>query len=97
MNNMNVDEIQKKSSPVFKKYRIKKAGLFGSYARRSDAKTSDIDILIELNTVPSLLEFIRIKLDLEKALNRKVDLVEYSTIKPLLKRHILQEEIRIYG
>ena len=94
---MNVDEIQKKSSPVFKKYRIKKAGLFGSYARRSDAKTSDIDILIELNTVPSLLEFIRIKLDLEKALNRKVDLVEYSTIKPLLKRHILQEEIRIYG
>lgn len=56
-----------------------------------------MDILIELKDKISLLKFVRIKLDLEDALNKKVDLVEYNSIKPRLQERILSEEIRIYG
>ena len=56
---------------------------------------SDIDILIELDDDLSLLDFVRIKHKIEDTLNRKVDLVEYSTLKPLLKDQILKEQVAI--
>ena len=56
---------------------------------------SDIDILVEIKKNISLLDFVGIKLELEEALKKKVDLVEYSTIKPILKEKILKEEVAI--
>ena len=43
----------------------------------------------------SLLDVVKINRELEEALGRKVDLVEYETIKPVIKERILSEEIRI--
>jgi predicted nucleotidyltransferase len=43
----------------------------------------------------SLLDFVGLKLELEDALGREVDLVEYDTIKPRLKDVILKEELAI--
>ncbi len=94
---MNLDQIKKNIIPVLKRYHVKRAGLFGSYAKGENTETSDIDILVELGGNISLLEFVRIKLALEDHLNRKVDLVEYQAIKPRLKERILSEELRIYG
>ena len=79
------------------KHKVTKAGIFGSYAKLQAKRGSDVDILVELGTEISLLDFVGIKLEIEKILNRKVDLVEYQAIKPALKQKILQEEIRIYG
>jgi len=53
---------------------------------------SDIDILVQIDTDISLLEFVGLKLDLEEALNTSVDLVEYDTIKPLIRDRILKEQ-----
>jgi hypothetical protein len=58
-------------------------------------RRSDIDILVELNRNLSLLDVIGIQQELEDALGRKVDLVEYAAIKPLLKEQILAQEVRI--
>ena len=55
----------------------------------------DIDILVEVGSDMSLLDFVGLKLEVEEALGRKVDLVEYSTIKPLLKERILNEQVVI--
>lgn len=93
---MTIDDVKKKILPVLKKYEIKKAGVFGSVIRGETREDSDIDILVELgNDDMSLLDFVGIKLELEEVLGRKVDLVEYATIKPLLKERILEEEIPI--
>jgi len=43
----------------------------------------------------SLLDYIGIKLELEEALKMKVDLVEYETIKPLIREKILNEQVAI--
>ncbi len=71
----------------------KKVGLFGSCVRGDMRKDSDIDILVDIEKNISLLEFVELKL--ENLLDKKVDLVEYNTIKPLLRERILKEQVLI--
>jgi len=91
----NIEAIKRKITPILQQYGAKKAGLFGSCVRGEAKKTSDIDILVDLRKDASLLDFVGLKLELEEALGKKVDLVEYNAIKPLLKERILKEEIAI--
>jgi|TARA_Y100000034_G_C6715197_1_gene316127 hypothetical protein len=90
-----VDKIKIKILPLLKKRGIARAGIFGSITRGENKKNSDIDILIKAKKNLSLLDIIKIKIELEKLLKKKVDLVEYETIKPLIKKQILNEEVRI--
>jgi hypothetical protein len=92
---MNIEEIKKKVIPILKRYHVKKAGIFGSVARGEETEESDIDILVEINDRMSLLDFVGLKLELEDALGKRVDLGEYSTIKPLIREQILSEEVSI--
>ena len=89
----NIEEIKKKILPILEDYRVKKIGLFGSYARGEIKENSDIDILIEIEKDISLLDFVGLKQEIEEALGKKVDLVEYDTIKPLLRERILNERV----
>jgi len=94
--NKEIEKIKSKITEVLKKNKVSKAGIFGSYSRGEQKKDSDIDIAVEINDNDmSLLGFIRLKMKLEEVLKKKVDLVEYSVIKPLIKNRILNEEIRI--
>ena len=94
---MKIEEIKDTIVPILVRHHIKRAGIFGSMAKGNATFDSDIDILVELGEPMSLLEFIRIKYELEDLLGKKVDLVEYQAVKPRLKNQILSEEIRIYG
>jgi len=94
---MQLQTIKSKILPILHKHDIKRAGIFGSVATGNVTPGSDIDILVELGTPISLLDFVGIKLELEDALKKKVDLVEYEALKVGLKENILNEEIRIYG
>lgn len=80
---------------ILKSHQVKRAGIFGSYARGDQKKSSDLDILVKTKRSMSLLGFSHLKVELEEALKKKVDLVEYNTIKPLIKDQILNEEIKI--
>jgi predicted nucleotidyltransferase len=80
-----LDEIKRKILPILKRHRAKRVGIFGSFARG--------DILVELDKDIDLLDFIGIQQELEDILGRKVDLVEYDTIKPLIKERILKEQV----
>ena len=94
--NKEIEKIKSKITKVLKKNKVTKAGIFGSYSRGEQNKNSDIDIVVEINdNNMSLLGFIRLSRLLEELLKRKVDLVEYSAIKPRIKERILKEEIRI--
>ena len=92
---MDIEEVKRKILPILKKYEVTKAGIFGSVARGEETKKSDIDILVEINTRMSLLDFVGLKLELEDALGMPVDLGEYSAIKPIVKEQILSEEVAI--
>lgn len=92
---MTIEEIKDKILPILKKYGVKRAGIFGSVARGESTEESDIDILVEIEGRMSLLEFAGLKLELEEILGRKVDLGEYSAIKPLIREEILKEVVPI--
>jgi len=94
--NKEVEKIKLKITDVLKKNKIERAGIFGSYSRGEQKENSDIDIVVEINDKEmSLIGFIALKMKLEDILGKKVDLVEYSVIKPLIKDRILNEEVRI--
>jgi len=90
-----IEEIKKKVLPILQPYGVKMVGLFGSCIREEMRENSDIDILVEIGKDISLLDFVGIKLEIEEVLGNKVDLVEYNTLKPLLRERILKEQVRI--
>jgi hypothetical protein len=92
---IDIEEIKHKTIPILLKHGVKKAGLFGSSARGDTRDDSDIDILVEIDDDISLLDFVGIKLEIEESLGKKVDLVEYSTIKPLIREKIINEQVII--
>ena len=87
----NLEHIKSQIKPILKKYGIKKAGIFGSYAR-GESVVNDLDLLVKIDKKMSLLKFIGIQQELEDELGMKVDLVEYKALKPALKEDILRDE-----
>jgi len=90
-----IEEIKRRILPILHRYGVKKVGLFGSYVRGEIREGSDIDILVEIEKDISLLDFVGLKLEIEEALGKRVDLVEYNTIKPLLRERIFKEQVII--
>ncbi len=70
---------------------IRRAAFFGSIVRGEMTDESDIDILVEFEGRMSLLDLAGLKLDLEDALERRVDLLTYRSLHPMLKDRILAE------
>lgn len=91
----NIDQIKTKVIPILKQAGVTRSSLFGSVARGEAKDDSDIDILVDLPKEKDLLEFVHLKHSLENVLGRKVDLVEYHTIKPLIRDSILHDQIQI--
>ncbi|MBI2053872.1 MAG: nucleotidyltransferase family protein [Candidatus Staskawiczbacteria bacterium] len=96
---MNVNEIKNKiknEGPFLReKFRVKKIGIFGSYSRGEQKRSSDIDILVEFYEAPSLLKFIGMEKYLSEILGIKVDLVMKNSLKRYIGEHILNEVIYV--
>ena len=76
---------------------VKKAYLFGSYARNEADNNSDIDLLVELDhSEPIGMRFFAYQIELEKLLNMKVDLVSNEGLSKYIKPIIDKEKILIY-
>ena len=96
---MNLDN---KSIETIKEYfetrPVLKAYIFGSYVRNEADDTSDIDILVDLDYSQKIgLQFIQMKLDLEKLLSKEVDLVSSNGISKYIKPIVDNEKQLIYA
>jgi len=67
--------------------------VFGSVSLKQETDTSDIDLLIDVDSDRSLLDIAIFSNELEDILGRKVDLVTEPALHPLLKTQILQEAV----
>ncbi len=93
-----VSQIEKLKEKILEKlieHEVKRASLFGSIVREEMTDESDIDILIEFRGTKSLLDLARLKIELEEVLKRKVDVLTYNSLHPLLKDQILAEQVEI--
>jgi hypothetical protein len=67
INSVKIKSIKKKIMPILKRHDVKKAAIFGSYARGEEKKKSDVDILIEYKRDDkSLFDLVALEIDLKK-------------------------------
>jgi predicted nucleotidyltransferase len=90
----NIGQIKSKISSIRKyliaKYHLKNIAIFGSFARNEQNENSDIDIMVEFSK-PVGIEFIDLANELERSLQRRVDLVSKNGIKEKYYRIIKNE------
>ena len=76
---------------------VKKAYLFGSYARDEADLDSDLDILVELDhSQPIGMKFFAYQTELEDLLHKKVDLVSSQGLSRHIQPFIDRDKILIY-
>jgi predicted nucleotidyltransferase len=76
-------------------YGVKTIGIFGSYLRKEQTQTSDIDVLVEFEKSIGLMEFVGLKNRLSDLLEMKVDLVMKKALKPGIGRRILSKVVYV--
>jgi uncharacterized protein len=65
--------------------------VFGSVARGEARDDSDVDLIVDFDQKPDLLEFSELRLDLIDLLGRDVDLLTDAAIHPRMRVDILNE------
>ena len=83
-------------TPLFSKYGIRKAVLFGSYGKGSATENSDIDLLVDSGLHG--LHFVAFLDEVQKAVGKNVDLFDVTHIQAGSKidREIQQTGLVIY-
>jgi len=80
---------------LYEKYGVRKIGLFGSYARNENKKSSDIDIVVELECDNKFRSFFELKYYLEESLDMEVDLGIESAVKQEVRNQINRDIIYV--
>jgi uncharacterized protein len=70
--------------------------LFGSVARDEATHESDVDLLVDFNRPVGLFRFSKIRLLLEDALERPVDLGTRNSLRDHLKETVLKDLIHVF-
>jgi hypothetical protein len=76
-------------------YRITEIGIFGSYARGDETETSDVDILVDYETAPTLIMLVELRDYLSQLFGIKVDIVTKNGLKPRIRERVLAEVVYI--
>lgn len=94
---LTIAEIERIVTRIGKKYGIKNAYLFGSYAKKNANNKSDVDLIIDKGDIHSFKEFFHLHEDLEKELGVKVDLLTDKGITQRFFDRIKNDRILLYG
>jgi predicted nucleotidyltransferase len=79
---------------IRRRFGVATIGIFGSFARGEERKTSDVDVLITFKSgQKSFDNYMGCKFYLEDLFGRPVDLVIKGTIKKQLRPYILGEVV----
>jgi predicted nucleotidyltransferase len=81
--------------PELSRLGVRSLALFGSAARDALGPDSDVDVLVEFDGPARFDPFMDVKLLLEEALGRRVDLVTTAGLKPALKVRIEPDLLRV--
>jgi uncharacterized protein len=97
-------ELSKKQVNAFcKKWKIKELALFGSALRDDFESDSDVDLLVSFTSSAnwSLLDHVRMEIELEKIIGRKVDIVTRRSVEnsrnPIRRKSILESAKVVYA
>lgn len=92
---LSIAAIRKRVAPIYEKYPIRKAYLFGSYARGNATESSDVDLCIE-GDIKSFFMLSGIYSDLKDALGTELDLLNKLPDSDLFKENLKRDEVLLY-
>ncbi len=87
--------LQDHKATLKNEYGVIEIGLFGSYTKGNQEKSSDVDILVEFEKTIDLFTFVHLKDHLTDLLGVNVDLVTKKALKPKIGKRILSETLYI--
>ena len=100
---LSIDAIRLMILPVVQKFSIDKATLFGSYARGDARAESDVDLLIECNSINNMKDYLSLQEGLKRAIGKNVDIVmtdalqsENTRAAKRLRENIERDKVIIY-
>ncbi|HQR13595.1 MAG TPA: nucleotidyltransferase family protein [Nitrospira sp.] len=73
----------------------RKVRVFGSVARGTARRSSDIDFLVEMEEGRSLLDHAALILDLERLLKRSVDVASERGLRRVVRKEVLKDAIAL--
>jgi len=82
----------RKHQEILSRYKVRKIGLFGSFAKNKQSKKSDIDFFVDFEE-PSFDNFIGLLSFLERLFRRKVEILT-STGVETIRINYIKEEIK---
>jgi len=86
---------------ILREHGVRRASVFGSYARDEQRADSDLDLLIEPADGATLFTLARLEAALETALERSVDLITFHALEtqasPRLRAHITGDMETLYA
>lgn len=85
--------VQKQS--LCTQYQITELGVFGSYARGEQTEVSDVDILVDYETPPTLVRLVELRDYLSQLFGLKVDIVTKNGLKSRIRERVLAEVVYI--
>lgn len=95
---LTIERIREAVTKVGKKYGIKNAYLFGSYARGEATESSDVDIIIERGDIKNYNAFADFRYDLENELGTEdIDILTMDGVKPRFYELIKKDQVALYG
>ena len=90
-----LSELRQLKPQLNQRYGLKRMALFGSYSQNKAKSDSDIDLVVELAEW-DLFTLVHLKEELEKDLEKPVDLIPFSdSMNQFLKMRILRESVDI--
>ena len=86
---------RKKILQIAARHGAHKVRVFGSVARGTARRGSDIDFLVEMEEGRSLLDHAALVLDLERLLKRPVDVASERGLRQSLRKEVLRDAIAL--
>lgn len=90
-----LQELRDGVSQILREHDVRRAAFFGSVATGEAGQDSDVDVLVEFSGEKSLLDLVDLKMELERALQRKVDVLTYESLAPLIRERVLDQQVTI--
>lgn len=87
-----IETLKSREKSIKREFRVRRIGVFGSFARGEERAESDVDVLVEFGEGGHTFDnYADLKFYLEDIFNREVDLVTVDAIRPQMKDSILSE------
>lgn len=95
---MQISEVRNRKEDILRlalNYGVKNIQIFGSVASGEQDSESDIDFLVEMEKGKSLLDRLGFKYELEKLLQKKVDVISVRALKERMRESVLKCAVQL--